>query len=58
MRKHTSAGATAGFTLIEVLITVFVLAVGLLAHSMEQLAEPQVIRPRGRYIGPRSLPAG
>jgi citrate synthase len=27
-------------------------SVGLLAHSMEQLAEPQVIRPRGRYVGP------
>lgn len=26
-------------------------SVGLLAHSMEQLAEPQVIRPRGRYVG-------
>jgi citrate synthase len=32
-------------------------SVGLLAHSMEQLAEPQVIRPRGRYVGPMpSLP--
>ncbi len=30
-------------------------SVGLLAHAMEQLAEPQVIRPRGRYVGP--LPA-
>ena len=27
-------------------------SVGLLAHVMEQLAEPQVIRPRGRYVGP------
>ena len=27
-------------------------SVGLLAHSIEQLAEPQVIRPRGRYVGP------
>lgn len=27
-------------------------SVGLLAHGMEQLAEPQVIRPRGRYVGP------
>ena len=27
-------------------------SIGLLAHSMEQLAEPQVIRPRGRYVGP------
>lgn len=27
-------------------------SVGLLAHCMEQLAEPQVIRPRGRYVGP------
>ena len=32
-------------------------SVGLLAHSMEQLAEPQVIRPRGRYVGP-VLPPG
>lgn len=30
-------------------------SVGLLAHSMEQLAEPQVIRPRGRYVGPVPL---
>lgn len=30
-------------------------SVGLLAHSMEQLAEPQVIRPRGRYVGPAPL---
>ncbi len=27
-------------------------SVGLLAHGMEQLAVAQVIRPRGRYIGP------
>ncbi|MFC4277124.1 citrate/2-methylcitrate synthase [Achromobacter aloeverae] len=27
-------------------------SVGLLAHSLEQLGEAQVIRPRGRYIGP------
>ena len=27
-------------------------SVGLLAHSMEQLGETQVIRPRGRYVGP------
>lgn len=27
-------------------------SVGLLAHSIEQLATPQVIRPRGRYAGP------
>ncbi|WP_066332373.1 citrate synthase family protein [Azohydromonas lata] len=27
-------------------------SVGLLAHSMEQMNMPQVIRPRGRYIGP------
>jgi citrate synthase len=27
-------------------------SVGLLAHSMEQLAVPSVIRPRGRYTGP------
>jgi citrate synthase len=26
--------------------------VGLLAHSLEQLAVAQVIRPRGRYVGP------
>jgi len=30
-------------------------SVGLLAHSMEQLGVAQVIRPRGRYVGP--LPA-
>ena len=28
-------------------------SVGLLAHSMEQLSVAQVIRPRGRYIGPK-----
>ena len=34
-------------------------SVGLLAHSMEQLAEPQVIRPRGRYVGPMpNVPQG
>ncbi len=27
-------------------------SVGLLAHSLEQLDVPQVIRPRGRYVGP------
>jgi citrate synthase len=27
-------------------------SVGLLAHSLEQLGETQVIRPRGRYVGP------
>ncbi|MEP6720191.1 MAG: citrate synthase [Variovorax sp.] len=27
-------------------------SVGLLAHSLEQLGVPQVIRPRGRYVGP------
>lgn len=27
-------------------------SVGLLAHSLEQLGEAQVIRPRGRYVGP------
>ncbi|MBL0918217.1 MAG: citrate synthase family protein [Hydrogenophaga sp.] len=27
-------------------------SVGLLAHSLEQLAETQMIRPRGRYVGP------
>jgi citrate synthase len=27
-------------------------SVGLLAHCMEQMAMPQVIRPRGRYTGP------
>jgi citrate synthase len=37
-------------------------SVGLLAHGIEQLAEPQVIRPRGRYVGlvpsvPRDVPA-
>lgn len=31
-------------------------SVGLLAHSLEQLSEAQVIRPRGRYVG--VLPAG
>ncbi len=33
-------------------------SVGLLAHGLEQLNEPQVIRPRGRYVGPPpDLPA-
>ena len=27
-------------------------SVGLLAHSLEQLGVAQVIRPRGRYVGP------
>lgn len=27
-------------------------SVGLLAHGMEQMAVPMVIRPRGRYVGP------
>lgn len=27
-------------------------SIGLLAHSLEQLGEAQVIRPRGRYVGP------
>jgi len=27
-------------------------SVGLLAHAMEQLSVAQVIRPRGRYVGP------
>jgi citrate synthase len=27
-------------------------SVGLLAHVLEQLSVPQVIRPRGRYVGP------
>lgn len=27
-------------------------SVGLLAHAIEQLDTPQVIRPRGRYVGP------
>ena len=27
-------------------------SVGLLAHSLEQLGTAQVIRPRGRYVGP------
>lgn len=31
-------------------------SVGLLAHSLEQLGVTQVIRPRGRYVGP--VPAG
>lgn len=32
-------------------------SIGLLAHSMEQLGVAQVIRPRGRYVGPMpSLP--
>lgn len=30
-------------------------SVGLLAHSIEQLAEPKVIRPRGRYVGVRPV---
>jgi len=36
-------------------------SVGLLAHALEQLAVPQVIRPRGRYVGlppGRTVPAG
>lgn len=34
-------------------------SVGLLAHSLEQLGETQVIRPRGRYVGPMpDLPQG
>lgn len=32
-------------------------SVGLLAHGMEQMAVPMVIRPRGRYIGPTPEPA-
>jgi citrate synthase len=34
-------------------------SVGLLAHSLEQLGEAQVIRPRGRYVGraPQGAPA-
>jgi hypothetical protein len=34
------------------------ISVGLLAHSLEQLSVAQVIRPRGRYVGPmpESLP--
>ena len=31
-------------------------SVGLLAHSIEQLGEAQMIRPRGRYIGPAPQP--
>ena len=27
-------------------------SVGLLAHGLEQLGTAQVIRPRGRYVGP------
>jgi len=34
-------------------------SVGLLAHSLEQLGVAQVIRPRGRYVGPMpKLPQG
>ena len=34
-------------------------SVGLLAHSLEQLGVAQVIRPRGRYVGPMpELPQG
>jgi citrate synthase len=34
-------------------------SVGLLAHSLEQLGVAQVIRPRGRYVGPMpNLPQG
>ena len=34
-------------------------SVGLLAHAMEQLSVAQVIRPRGRYVGPAPiLPPG
>lgn len=32
-------------------------SVGLLAHSLEQLGEAQVIRPRGRYVGRIPQPA-
>ena len=32
-------------------------SVGLLAHSMEQLGVAQVIRPRGRYVGPMPVEA-
>jgi citrate synthase len=34
-------------------------SIGLLAHILEQLQVPQVIRPRGRYVGtvPASAPA-
>lgn len=31
-------------------------SVALLAHRMEPPAEPQVIRPRGRYVGPVPQP--
>jgi citrate synthase len=31
-------------------------SVGLLAHGLEQLAVAQVIRPRGRYVGPMPSP--
>ena len=31
-------------------------SIGLLAHSLEQLDVPQVIRPRGRYVGPLPHP--
>ncbi len=33
-------------------------SVGLLAHSLEQLGTAQVIRPRGRYVGPVPEAAG
>jgi citrate synthase len=33
-------------------------SVGLLAHSLEQLGVAQVIRPRGRYVGPAPEPEG
>ncbi|MET0208274.1 MAG: citrate/2-methylcitrate synthase, partial [Burkholderiaceae bacterium] len=45
--------ADAGFALFAI-----ARSVGLLAHSMEQLSVPSMIRPRGRYTGPAAdLPA-
>lgn len=32
-------------------------SVGLLAHCLEQLSVAQVIRPRGRYVGPAPVPS-
>ncbi|ALM85826.1 citrate/2-methylcitrate synthase [Bordetella sp. N] len=44
---HLRLPADAGFGLFAT-----ARSVGLLAHSLEQLGEAQVIRPRGRYVGP------
>jgi len=43
--------ADAGFAIFAI-----ARSVGLLAHSMEQLATTSVIRPRGRYTGPTTTP--